>query len=109
MSSKKPASKSIQTANKPAVEGVGSLNELKEKDQTKSRATTFSSYIFKVLNQVYPDISNDTIKTKIMKTFISDIFEKFVEIGVPINTNEKHKLKSEDLRTAITSVLTPKF
>ena len=57
MSSKKPASKT-PTEKKPAVEGVDAANAAKQdkKLRHKKRAETFSSYIFKVLKQVHPDI-----------------------------------------------------
>ena len=109
MSSKKPASKSNQTTKKTAVEGADLLKELKgNKDQIHSKATNFESYVFKVLNQVYPDISLK-MNMKIMRHFISEIFERFVEIGVPIDNNERRKLNSEDLTSAIKSVLTSKI
>ncbi|KAI5515881.1 protein heterodimerization protein [Trichomonas vaginalis G3] len=80
MSSKKPASKT-PTEKKPAVEGVDAANAAKQdkKLRHKKRAEHFSSYIFKVLKQVHPDIGISNKAMMVMNSFVTDIFERIAQ------------------------------
>ena len=107
MSSKKPASKT-PTEKKPAVEGVDAANAQKQdkKLRHKKRAETFSSYIFKVLKQVHPDIGISNKAMMVMNSFVTDIFERIAQEGARlVDMNERNTLGSREVQTACRLVL----
>jgi histone H2B len=104
MSSKKPASKT-PTEKKPAVEGSEAKNQDK-KLRHKKRAETFSSYIFKVLKQVHPDIGISNKAMMVMNSFVTDIFERIAQEGARlVDMNERNTLGSREIQTAVRLVL----
>ena len=106
MSSKKPASKT-PTEKKPAVEGAEGAAAAKEKKQRhKKRSETFSSYIFKVLKQVHPDIGISNKAMLVMNSFVTDIFERIAREGARlVDMNDRNTLGSREIQTAVRLVL----
>jgi histone H2B len=108
MSSKKPASKT-PTEKKPAVEGAegGAAAGTKDKKlRHKKRSETFSSYIFKVLRQVHPDIGISNKAMLVMNSFVSDIFERIAREGARlVDMNNRNTLGSREVQTAVKLVL----
>ena len=106
MSSKKPASKT-PTEKKPAVEGVDAAQAKQDKKlRHKKRAETFSSYIFKVLKQVHPDIGISNKAMMVMNSFVTDIFERIAQEGARlVDMNERNTLGSREVQTAVRLVL----
>ena len=104
MSSKKPASKT-PTEKKPAVEGVDATKQDK-KLRHKKRAETFSSYIFKGLKQVHPDIVISNKAMMIMNSFATEIFERIAQEGARlVDMSEPNTLGSREVETACRLVL----
>jgi histone H2B len=107
MSSKKSASKT-PTEKKPAVEGgEGAAAATKDKKlRHKKRSETFSSYIFKVLRQVHPDIGISNKAMLVMNSFVSDIFERIAREGARlVDMNNRNTLGSREVQTAVKLVL----
>ena len=107
MSSKKPASKT-PTEKKPAVEGAeGTTTAAKDKKlRHKKRAETFSSYIFKVLKQVHPDIGISNKAMMVMNSFVTDIFDRIArESARLVDMNDRNTLGSREVQTAVRLVL----
>ena len=106
MSSKKPAS-NTPTEKKPAVEGAEGAAAAKEKKQRhKKRSETFSSYIFKVLKQVHPDIGISNKAMLVMNSFVTDIFERIAREGARlVDMNDRNTLGSREIQTAVRLVL----
>ena len=106
MSSKKPASKT-PTEKKPAVEGAEGAAAPKDKKQRhKKRSETFSSYIFKVLKQVHPDIGISNKAMLVMNSFVTDIFERIAREGARlVDMNDRNTLGSREIQTAVRLVL----
>ena len=106
MSSKQPASKT-PTEKKPAVEGVDAVAKPTEKKvRHKKRQETFSSYIFKVLKQVHPDIGISNKAMMVMNSFVTDIFERIAREGARlVDMNERNTLGSREVQTACRLVL----
>jgi len=109
MSSKKPAAKTptakTPTEKKPAIEGAEGV--VKEKKQRhKKRTETFSSYIFKVLKQVHPDIGISNKAMLVMNSFVTDIFERIAREGARlVDMNGRNTLGSREVQTAVKLVL----
>ena len=107
MSSKKPASKQ-PTEKKPATEGeAGEAAAAKDKKlRHKKRSETFSSYIFKVLKQVHPDIGISNKAMMVMNSFVTDIFERIAQEGARlVDMNDRNTLGSREIQTAVRLVL----
>jgi histone H2B len=109
MSSKKPASKA-PTEKKPtvqAIDGDAAPATTKEKKQRhKKRSETFSSYIFKVLKQVHPDIGISNKAMLVMNSFVTDIFERVATEGARlVDMNDRNTLGSREVQTAVRLVL----
>jgi histone H2B len=109
MSSKKPASKT-PTEKKPAVEaadGAAAPASTKDKKQRhKKRSETFSSYIFKVLKQVHPDIGISNKAMLGMNSFVTDIFERIGTEGAHlVDMNDRNTLGSREVQTAVRLML----
>lgn len=106
MSQKKPASKT--TEKKPIVDGApqGADPTKDKKLRHKKRAETFSSYIFKVLKQVAPDIGISNKAMMVMNSFVTDIFERIAQEGARlVDMNERNTLGSREIATAVKLVL----
>jgi histone H2B len=109
MSSKKPASKT-PTEKKPAVEAADSgatpAATKDKKQRHKKRSETFSSYIFKVLKQVHPDIGISNKAMLVMNSFVTDIFERIATEGARlVDMNDRNTLGSREVQTAVRLVL----
>ena len=96
------------SSKKPAVEGAeGAAVAAKDKKQRhKKRSETFSSYIFKVLKQVHPDIGISNKAMMVMNSFVTDIFERIAQEGARlVDMNERNTLGSREVQTACRLVL----
>ena len=72
----------------------------------KKRNQTYSSYIYKVLKQVHPDVGISRRAMNIMNSFINDIFERVAaEAGRLVRYNNKSTLSSREIQTAIRLLL----
>ena len=72
----------------------------------KSRTESYSTYIYKVLKQVHPDVGISKRAMSIMNSFINDIFEKVAtEGGRLCRYNKKATMSSREIQTAIRLVL----
>jgi histone H2B len=109
MSSKKPASKT-PTEKKPAVEAndaaIAAVVGKDKRQRHKKRSETFSSYIFKVLKQVHPDIGISNKAMLVMTSFVTDIFERIATEGARlVDMNDRNTLGSREVQTAVRLVL----
>jgi len=77
-----------------------------KKKRKKSRAESYTSYIFKVLRQVHPETGISKKSMMIMNSFITDTFDKIAsEAGKLCKYNKKDTLSSREIQTAIRLVL----
>jgi histone H2B len=107
---KKPAGKApAKTASKKAPGGEA-------KKRTKKRTETYSTYIYKVLKQVFPcnsltfkvhpdtGISNKAMS--IMNSFVNDIFERIAgEASKLAGYNKRSTISSREIQTAVRLIL----
>jgi histone H2B len=115
MSQKKPASKSSTQKNSPIkplietqqpVENTESQVTDKKASHHKKRIESFSSYIFKVLKQVHPDVGISNKAMRVMNSFVTDIFERISREGAHlIDINDRNTLGSREIQTSVRLVL----
>jgi histone H2B len=111
MSQKKPASKTPSekkspskspSEKKPTSEASGEQSADKKTIRHKKRIETFSSYIFKVLKQVHPDIGISNKAMFVMNSFVTDIFERIAREGAKlVDMNDRNTLGSREIQTAV--------
>jgi histone H2B len=93
---KTPSKKSAKKAGKSST-STGSK---------KKRVESYSTYIYRVLKQVHPEIGISKKGMSIMNSFINDIFEKVAgEAASLARYNKKATLSSREVQTAVRLVL----
>uniref|UniRef100_A0A7S0L5X1 Histone H2B n=1 Tax=Coccolithus braarudii TaxID=221442 RepID=A0A7S0L5X1_9EUKA len=74
--------------------------------RSKRRVETYSTYIYRVLKQVHPEIGVSRRAMSIMNSFINDLFERIAgEAGRLVRYNRKSTLSSREIQTAIRLIL----
>ena len=77
-----------------------------EKKKKKKRTESYSSYIFKVLEQVHPDTGISNKGMLIMNSFVNDIFDRIAtEAGRLVRYNKRGTLTSREVQTAVRLLL----
>ncbi len=95
---KTPATKSAKTVK--ATPGGD------KKKRKKKRHETYSTYVYKVLKQVHPDVGISRRAMSIMNSFINDLFERLAsESSRLCRLNKKSTLTAREIQTAIRLLL----
>ena len=100
-----PASKTPTEKTPVEEEGAATQNKDKKK-HLKKKTETFSTYIFKVLKQVHPDIGISNKAMQVMNSFVTDIFDRIAREGARlVDMNGRNTLGSREIQTAVRLVL----
>lgn len=92
-------------AKKAGKKGTGAGGDDKKK-RKKRRLESYSTYIYKVLKQVHPEIGISKKSMSIMNSFITDVFERIsTEAGKLAKYNGKETLSSREVQTSVRLVL----
>ncbi len=92
-------------AKKAGKKSTGAGGDDKKK-RHKKRIESYSTYIYKVLKQVHPEIGISKKSMSIMNSFITDVFERIsTEAGRLAKYNGKETLSSREVQTAVRLVL----
>ncbi|KAI3634536.1 hypothetical protein MIR68_007447 [Amoeboaphelidium protococcarum] len=95
---KKPASKQ-PAGKKPKVDA-------KAGGRKKSRKESYSTYIYKVLKQVHPDVGISNKAMSILNSFVNDIFGRVAgEAGRLATYSKKSTISSREIQTAVRLLL----
>ena len=74
--------------------------------RSKKRVESYSSYIYKVLKQVHPDVGVSSKAMSIMNSFVNDIFERIAsEASRLALQNSKSTISSREIQTAVRLLL----
>ncbi|KAJ1028764.1 hypothetical protein NDA16_001929 [Ustilago loliicola] len=96
---KAPAEAAKKTSKAPAKSGD-------KKKATKVRKETYSTYIYRVLKQVHPDIGISNKAMAILNSFVQDIFERIAtEASKLASYNKKSTISSREIQTAVRLIL----
>ena len=94
------------TPSKKAGKAAAKSSAGGDKKRSKKRVETYSTYIYKVLKQVHPEIGISKKSMSIMNSFINDVFERLAtEAGKLGKYNSKMTLSSREVQTAVRLVL----
>lgn len=70
------------------------------------RTESWSSYIYRVLKQVHPDLGITTKSMSVMNSFVNDLFERVAHEASQLATmNNKATIGSREMQTAVRLVL----
>lgn len=77
-----------------------------KKKRNKKRTESYSTYIFRVLRQIHPEIGISKRAMQTMNSFINDTFEKIAfEASRLVRLNKKATLSCREIQTAVRLVL----
>eukprot|EP00158_Paraphelidium_tribonemae_P000751 Partr_v1_DN23338_c0_g2_i1_m18503 putative Core component of nucleosome. Nucleosomes wrap and compact DNA into chromatin, limiting DNA accessibility to the cellular machineries which require DNA as a template. Histones thereby play a central role in transcription regulation, DNA repair, DNA replication and chromosomal stability. DNA accessibility is regulated via a complex set of post-translational modifications of histones, also called histone code, and nucleosome remodeling len=94
---KKPASKQ-PAGKKPKSDAL--------KKKKKTRKESYSTYIYKVLKQVHPDVGISNKAMSILNSFVNDIFGRVAgEASKLAAYNKKSTISSREIQTAVRLLL----
>jgi histone H2B len=92
-----PSKKTAKTVKAAAAAGGD-----KKKKRHHARVESYSSYIYKVLKQVHPEVGISKKGMSIMNSFINDVFDRITgEAGKLARFNKKATLSSREIQTAV--------
>lgn len=99
----KKSAKKTKTAGKPqSTVGVDGLAAAKKKRHHKKNYATYSSFIYKVLKQVHPEVGISNKSMAIMNSFVNDVFERVAnEAGCLARQNKRNTISSREIQTAV--------
>ncbi|KAL8292722.1 hypothetical protein RQP46_001334 [Phenoliferia psychrophenolica] len=99
---KKPAGKA---PTKHAVKTIKS-EDGKLKKRKKTRRETYSTYIYKVLKQVHPDVGMSKRAMVILDEFVADVFDRLADEAVKlVMYNKKRTISSKEIQTSVRLLL----
>ena len=77
-----------------------------EKAKKKRKSETYSTYIYKVLKQVHPDIGISSKSMSVMNSMSNDIFQKLAaEASKLARYGKRLSITSRDIQTAVRLIL----
>ncbi|KIK91949.1 hypothetical protein PAXRUDRAFT_34726 [Paxillus rubicundulus Ve08.2h10] len=105
--SKAPVSSAAPAVPKPARASANNpAGGEEKKKRRKARKETYSSYIFKVLKQVHPEISISNKGMAILNSFVNDLFERIAsEASKLAGYSKKSTISSREIQTAVRLIL----
>jgi histone H2B len=104
----KKAAAAPKTAEAPVSHAPAAAKAKGEgkKKKKKAKHNSYSTYVYKVLKQVHPDIGISKKAMDVMNSFIGDIFEKVAsEAGKLARYGGKSTLSSREVQTSVRLVL----
>ncbi|KAF9218289.1 histone-fold-containing protein [Gyrodon lividus] len=103
--SKAPVSSAPESSARSANAKTIPLGEEKKK-RKKARKETYSSYIYKVLKQVHPEIGISNKGMAILNSFVNDLFERIAnEASKLAGYSKKSTISSREIQTAVRLIL----
>ena len=96
-----------ESAKKPASkQPAGKKPKADPSKKKKTRKETYSSYIYKVLKQVHPDVGISNKAMSILNSFVNDIFGRIAgEASKLASYNKKSTISSREIQTAVRLLL----
>ena len=103
------ASKTVKAASKSAKSGGGAAaadSEAHRRRRRKHRHEHWSTYIYRVLKQVHPELGISKRAMLVMNSFVDDIFERIAqEAGKLVRYTHRATLSSREIQSAVRLIL----
>lgn len=94
-----------KTPSKGAAKS-GNKKTTDSKRRRKRRIETFSSYIYKVLKQVHPEVGISRRAMNIMNSFVNDTFDRLANEAIRLGRySNRATLTSREIQTAVRLLL----
>lgn len=96
-----------EAAKKPASkQPAGKKPKASAQKKKKSRKESYSTYIYRVLKQVHPDVGISNKAMSILNSFVNDIFGRVAGEASKLATyNKKSTISSREIQTAVRLLL----
>ena len=102
----KQAPKVAKKGEKRAGKKGGKIGASGEKKRKRKNKESYTTYIYKVLKQVHPDVGVSSNAMSIMNSFVGDIFERIAtEASRLCSLNKKRTISSREIQTAVRLLL----
>ena len=93
-------------AKTPSKSAKGAKSKGDFSHRKRRRLETYSSYIYRVLKQVHPDVGISKRAMAIMNSFVNDIFERLSDEAINLaRYNNKATLTGAEIQTAVRLLL----
>ena len=93
-------------AKAPSKSAKGTKSKGDFNHRKRRRLETYSSYIYRVLKQVHPDVGISKRAMAIMNSFVNDIFERLSDEAINLaRYNNKATLTGAEIQTAVRLLL----
>ena len=93
-------------AKAPSKSAKGTKTKGDFAHRKRRRLETYSSYIYRVLKQVHPDVGISKRAMAIMNSFVNDIFERLADEAINLaRYNNKATLTGAEIQTAVRLLL----
>ena len=93
-------------AKAPSKSAKGTKSKGDFNHRKRRRLETYSSYIYRVLKQVHPDVGISKRAMAIMNSFVNDIFERLSDEAINLaRYNIKATLTGAEIQTAVRLLL----
>jgi len=107
-SPKKTSSRAASPSKKggKAIKKGGKAAKKGNKQRKRTRRESYSTYIFKVLKQVHPDVGISSKSMSIMNSFVNDVFERLAGQASRLSQqNKKQTIGSREIQTSVRLLL----
>lgn len=96
----------VEMAKAPSKSAKGTKAKGDFSHRKRRRLETYSSYIYRVLKQVHPDVGISKRAMAIMNSFVNDIFERLSDEAINLaRYNNKATLTGAEIQTAVRLLL----
>lgn len=95
----------VDMASDKTLKGKVITNKRVQKKPRK-RKESYSTYIYKILKQVHPDVGMSNESMKIMNSFVLDVFDRIAgEAQKLAADNNSQTVSAKEIQTAVTLLL----
>lgn len=106
MSAGKKPMKTVAKKTTPIKKVEESTGTVAHNKRSKKRQETYSSYVYRVLSQVHPDMGISKRAMAVMNSFVQDLFDRLALEGSKLaSMNGRSTMGSREIQTAVRLVL----
>lgn len=86
--------------------GVAAKAGKRGRGQRKKNYTSYSSFIYKVLKQVHPDVGISNKSMSVMNSFVNDMIDRIgTEAGRLAHSNKRNTIGTREIQTAVRLIM----
>lgn len=103
---KKKAKRTTTTKITLAAKAEGGAGAKRGRGQRKKNYTSYSSFVYKVLKQVHPDVGISNKAMSVMNSFVNDMIDRIAtEAGRLARLNKRNTIATREIQTAVRLIM----